>query len=625
MRGRLSLLILLLSLPIAGISQTPAPTLRDQVLQHLAGKASDTGKYLSHHDSIKLMGTNAVPILLEILGSQKSQGYQWYEKAPEIIRGKMTKAQYHERLQYEASQSLLEMTETQAFLPRLISLLQDPRIEVRLLAAWALSGHAYKADNDLLLTALPVLRDSESEVRSMMISVFFSSAELPPIKTALEETLHDSNEGVRSSAAYALLMNADSDHDAALATLISLFSSTNVQTRYFAAYYYTTSKPSNLRLETRLIPIYTDVLSVGDTNLQALAMSSLSRYGRRVQHLVPQLQTFLTSPHLSLREAATNALQQIQPETLPGNPAAPASRELVLQHLQTLFTTNQPMAFQSIKAMGTNAVPLLIEILGYETTQADQWYEKVYKKAPSSVQGVMSKPEALEKLREEASLLLLNMPETHLYMTNLFALLQDRRAEVRQHSASLIASHMLNRGRYMEDAVMLECLPALKDSDPMVRRYIAQAFAKKGAGLPRAKAALETTLNDPVEEVRMSAANALLNADGNHQAALQTLKTVFSSTNASNRYFAAAYYMNSNQAKGRAEDELLSVVLNALSSSNADFQKGACNMASRLGPRAKTAVPVLLKHLQSTDPELQMAAREALEKIAPEVLTPTKP
>ncbi len=625
MRGcRIPLLLLAFALLAATTSRAAELAPREKVLQHLAGKISDRGNYRNHEESIKVMGTNAVLPMIEILGSQPAQADQWYATAPEALRARMTPAQYHSRLQYEASQSLHSMPDIQPYLPKLIALLQDPRKDVRRQTAWSLWRHAYK-DNDLLLTALPALRDKEAEVRGMMIGVLSPSAGVPEVKAALEQTLQDPEESVRSSAAYNLLMRADKNHPAALETLVSLFTSTNVNTRYNAAHYYTISTPADLRLETRLIPIYTNALSVGDTNLQGRALTSLSRYGRRVQHLVPELQKYLSSPNQNVREAATNALQEIQPEVLPGTPSAPASRELVLQHLQAVYSTNQAVAFQSIKAMGTNAVPLLIEVLGYETTQADQWYEKAYAKAPASVQKRMSKPEALEKLRGEASLLLLNMRETHLYMTNLFALLQDQRPEVRRHSASLISHHMLNRGRQMEDSVMLECLPALKDSDPQVRRHIAYAFAHKGAGLPRAKAALEATLNDPDEKVRQSVAYALTHADGNHAEALQTLKALFTSADVSTRYFSAIYYLLSSSPGERLDDEMIPVFTGVLSGSDKDMQEGASRSLGRFGARARSAVPELQKLLQSPDPELQKTVREALEKIAPQTLPPAKP
>jgi HEAT repeat protein len=151
------------------------------------------------------------------------------------------------------------------------------------------------------------------------------------------------------------------------------------------------------------------------------------------------------------------------------------------------------------------------------------------------------------------------------------------------------------------------------------------AFIARWAVLPRAKAALEALLIDPVEAVRMEAATVLLQPDGNHQAALQTLKSLFTSTNASTRQWAAARYLNMGSSAGRLEDEMVPIFISTLSGSDKDQLKSACHCLGRFGPRAKAAVPALSKHLQSTDPELQKAAWESLERIAPEVLPAKKP
>ena len=307
--------------------------------------------------------------------------------------------------------------------------------------------------------------------------------------------------------------------------------------------------------------------------------------------------------------------------------AAPAPRDQVLQHLEDVFGApgKQGTAIQSIKTMGTNAIPFLIEILGYETTQVDQWYEKAYAKAPSGIQSRMSKPEALEKLRNEAVVLLRNMPETHLYMTNLFTLLKDQRPEVRRHSASLISHHMLNRGRNMEDSVMLECLPYLKDSDPQVRRSIVQAFAHKGARLPRVKIALEAALNDPVEEVRMNAAHALLQADNKHPDALNTLKALFTSNTPNTRYFAAVYYFVSDRQRFKDEPDLMRVFVDTLSGNDVELQSYAAELLGGIGASAKPAVPELKKLLLSPEAQVRTAATNALQRIEAEVLPPAKP
>jgi HEAT repeat protein len=305
-----------------------------------------------------------------------------------------------------------------------------------------------------------------------------------------------------------------------------------------------------------------------------------------------------------------------------GQTANSNDREKVLQHLEEVFGSSgkQAAAIQSIQAMGTNAIPYLIETLSYKQTQADKLYDKAYAKAPKVVQQTMSKPAALETLREAAGLLLLNMPETKLYLGDLIPLLEDQQVTVRRRTASLLAHH----ARTADPSTILACLPALKNSDPIVRQNMANAFIYDAAKLPRVKLALEAALNDPVENVRLAVAYSLLKADENHPTALKTLEALFTSTDAGTRYIAAAYYMQSGQKDSRVEDKLLPIFISTISGTPTDLRAPACYALSRFGERAKAAVPVLLKHLQSTDPELQKAAREALEKIAPEAM-PMKP
>ncbi len=570
--------------------------------------------------SLVAMGTNAVPVLIEVMGYSPAQLDQWYNRLPpQKPDNKGYGAMLKRKLPGVAGSVIAVIPEASLYVTNLFPLLQDPRSEVRQRGANFLSYLSHKVDVRQLLPALPALKDNDREVRRNIINAFRRSAETPQVRTALEEVLNDSREDLRLAAANALL-RADKDHARALATLKSLFVSANPHTRYFAVRDYIQSDPVRPRTEKELLPILLRLLSSNDSWSQTAAAGSLADFGPRARETAPELQKLLLSADLEVRRAATNALRVIAPEMVPGKPAAPASREVVLQHLQDLYSTNQAMVFQNVKAMGTNAVPLLIEILGYETTQADQWYEKAYAKAPASIRSRMSKPEALEKLRSQASVLLLNMPETHLYLTDLFVLLKDPRVEVRQRAASLIPHSIRNYGQHLDDSLMLECLPSLRDSDTMVRRYMVHAFIARWAVLPRAKAALEALLTDPVEAVRLEAATVLLQPDGNNQAALQALKSLFASTNAVTRQWAAARYLNVGSPAGRLEDEMVPIFISTLSGSDKDQLKSACLCLGRFGPRAKAAVPALMKHLQSQDPELQKTASEALEKIAPEAL-----
>lgn len=598
----------------------------EKVHLHLEGMLF--GDSQAELQSLKAMGTNAVPLLIEVLGYSKLQIDNWYQQVrprhPEANQTESAQTIAKSRLVNEAMVALVAMPETPFFVTNLFPLLKDSRWEVRRSAAGLLEYFAPKVGGAILLPALPALKDADAAVRRSMIGVFGHSAVQSEVRKALEESLNDSREELRIQAAKKLL-GSDKNHAVALSTLKSLFASKNFHTRYFAVREYIDSDPIRPRTEKELLPVLMRLLASGDAWSQSAAANSLSKYGPSGRDAVPELQKLLLAGDVEVRQSATNALREIAPEVLPGQPAAPANRDVVLQLLQTFYSTNQAVVFQSIKAMGTNAVPILIEVLGYQTTQMDQWYERAYAKAPTSIQSRMSKPETLEKLRNQASSLLRNMPETHLFLTNLLVLLKDERVAVRQSAAYLIPSCIRNHGQHLDDNLMLECLPALKDNDPLVRRYMLGAFVARWAVLPRAKTALETVLKDPVEEVRLEAGTVLLRTDGNNQAALQTLKSLFASTNASNRYLAAARYLFSSSPSGRLEDEMVPIFTATLSGTDRDLQIGACHCLGRFGPRAKTAVPVLLKHLQSTDLELQKAAREALEKIAPELLPPVKP
>lgn len=578
--------------------------------------------------SIIVMGTNAAPVLIEVMGWSPEQLDQWQArlqtKNPGVAQGKMSQRTLRSRTSSAAQEALISIPEATSYVTNFFPLLQDSRSEVRNVAATSLAYFSHQVDGELLLPALPALKDKDPLVRTYILKAFRLAATIPEVRTALEEVLLDAREDLRREAANALL-RADKNHARALATLKSLFTSTDAHTRYFAVRDYINSDPIRPRTEKELIPVLINMLSDDDVWTQRNAANSLGEFGPRGLGAVSQLQKLLQSADPDVRRSATNALSEIAPGLLPGKPAAPADREVVLQHLQNLYTTNQAFVFQSVKAMGTNAVPLLIEILGYETTQMDQWYEKAYAKAPASVKSRMSKPEALEKLRSQTSLLLLNMPETGLYLTNLLSLLKDERVEVRRRAASLVQSCIANNRQRLEDGLMLECLPALRDSDHMVRLYMVHAFSPRWAVIPRAKAALEAVLNDQVEEVRVAAAAILLQTDGNHQTALQALKALFTSTNATYRHRAAAYYLSIGSPKGRLEDEMIPIFISTLSGSDKDQLISASGCLERFGPRAKAAVPVLLKHAQSTEPEVQQAARNALEKIAPEVLSPRKP
>ena len=525
------------------------------------------------------------------------------------------------RLRDEAQQLLQSIPETPYYLKSIVPLMHDKRPEVRRSAAKIAQRFARNITHKDLLPFLVGLKDEDQTVRAYMAGAFRDSGSvmLPEVVTALEEALNVPSEIERLGIA-ATLLKADENHPSALQALKRMFNSTNFHNRYYAANTCLYSDSITSRSKDELLPIFLDALAGPDESFNKAACYAIVRFGPRAKAAEPMLQKLLQSPDPETRQAATNALQRIAP-------AAPATRELVLQHLAGVFgPPNQPStinqrsaAIKGVEAMGTNAIPFLIEILGYRQTQTDQWYEQAYAKMPEAVRNNLSKPEALEKLRTEAHMLLGNMWDAPLYFTDIVALLQDDRVEVRRKAASLLLGYAEKVGKVQ----LLACTPYLNDSDPMVRRYMAMLLSH-GVALPRIKAALEKTLTDAEENIRITAAASLLKADADHPAALQMLRNLLDANNLNTRFSAARSYMNSNPYRENLE-ALAPVFLEALSGTDQNLNLSACYVLRSYSIRAKAAVPALQKHLQSQNAELQKAARGALERIAPEVLPPVKP
>lgn len=287
------------------------------------------------------------------------------------------------------------------------------------------------------------------------------------------------------------------------------------------------------------------------------------------------------------------------------------------QVLQLLVDPNSLAEAESarakMQAYGTNAIPILIEVVGYTEAQ----FEKLDKKVYGQTSGEVFKEPVLKDWQQLASQMFLsNMPETSLYLTNLFPLLRDSRVEVRRNAASLINIHSSQTNQHLLPDVLL----ALKDTDFMVRHSIAGALSKGAAALPRVRIALEGALSDSNEGVRLEVAKALLKVDKKHLAAQQALKELFYSANEYCSSDAAGYYMDMTLPYGELEDELIPILV-ASSYIHPNDKYGLLYWG--LGDKSHiTRDRVLQKFLLSSDLKVRIGATNALQRIAPEVLRP---
>ncbi|HEY1171524.1 MAG TPA: HEAT repeat domain-containing protein [Verrucomicrobiae bacterium] len=283
-------------------------------------------------------------------------------------------------------------------------------------------------------------------------------------------------------------------------------------------------------------------------------------------------------------------------------------REQVLQLLQGVISTNQPAVIKSIQAMGTNAIPTLIEVLGYRQQAMDAWYEKVYLTTPATLQKHLSKPEFITKLRSEASFLLMLMPETKDYFQDLVPLLRDERAETRRSVASIFSM----RGQNAPAAIQLELIPLLKDDDAMVREYAMVGLGQRINDLPRAKAALENAMQDQDERVRVRAGETLLRSDKNHPEAWAVVTASLKSTNEAVRLNAIGAYLIVRKNSPEVDREISPIVNGILSGTNSQMQAMTLMLLQGNGKVLTSTVPEVQKLLTNTNNFIQMEAGKAL-------------
>ncbi len=296
-------------------------------------------------------------------------------------------------------------------------------------------------------------------------------------------------------------------------------------------------------------------------------------------------------------------------------------REQVLKLLQGVHsTTNLQASMQQIKSIGSNAVPVLIEVLGYRQPKLDEWYEQAYRKVPALLQEKMSKPDVITKLRSLAARALHMMPETKDYLQDLLPLLKDERVEVRRDAVNVFSTHSV----LAQPAVMLELIPLLKDADPDVQRYTIRALHPHILTLPRAKAAMETVLQDNDEMIRMEAAQKLLFRERDHEEALMVVRSSLRSSNSTVCLMAANSLLVAQRKSPTLDSELGPVFTRLLSSTNSSTQLSSLRQLylNGRGKSLHSIMPEVQKLLTNANPKIRGEAIDAYWALTNNVFKP---
>lgn len=232
---------------------------------------------------------------------------------------------------------------------------------------------------------------------------------------------------------------------------------------------------------------------------------------------------------------------------------------------------------RALRAIGTNAIPILLEDL--ETPEPARWVERLKDRAIGA--GVLS-PSQRHSWRMRRTLWGFQALGTNLApaLPRLLKLSDEYCNETSMKPKGMYASQGLS---CIGPAAVPDLERRLSSTDWRIRYRSADALASIGPEAEPAIPSLIRTLKDTNDSVRGSVALALARID-------------------------------------RQPERLVPVFRQLLSDSNDTARLNAPYALQRFGPAAKSAVPELLRALNDPDPTLSIMARNALTVIDPEAL-----
>jgi len=297
---------------------------------------------------------------------------------------------------------------------------------------------------------------------------------------------------------------------------------------------------------------------------------------------------------------------------------SPEQNREKVQELVQLFTwshddsAKQDQYRQELKDMRTNAIPYLVEVIGYRESKLEKWYAASYQKMPPAIQKRMDRPDALETMGNAAINLLNTMPDKKTAVPYLIKLLSDDRPQVR-FKALLPLQYLIEGTETDLLPVFMDIMKDPKDMTYGPAAYIVAKFSKDHA---QARKLLEVMLGDPKESTRLKGASLLWRADAGHVEARKTVEQYLVSTNTGIQLYAARTYLGLT----KDTNKVVAIYTQALASSNQRHQESALESLKILGKAAEPAVPEIVKLATGSNPALSTKARLALDSIAPEKL-----
>lgn len=286
------------------------------------------------------------------------------------------------------------------------------------------------------------------------------------------------------------------------------------------------------------------------------------------------------------------------------------------QWLGEVFT-NQTAALTAFRAMGTNAMPFIIQAFEKKDSILDRLCQWSYPRLPAGVRKHVSRPLEDKGRWSAANLVALNMPHEHDEIRAMVRLMATK-----NHPARLFVTAAAGWLK-PEDA---DCVPmligCLRDTNAVVRWSATMGLGRIGPNAGAALPALATSLgehvtnngSDPLPcDICVEAAYAIWKISHETDAPARVCREALTSTDAATRGWALVYLSEIQPD----DPSLMPMIMERLRHGGV-FQLVAASQIGRFGPEAREAVPDLVKLAESSDWDLRQRARRSLKQIDPD-------
>lgn len=261
----------------------------------------------------------------------------------------------------------------------------------------------------------------------------------------------------------------------------------------------------------------------------------------------------------------------------------------------------------ALQEMGAEAIPYLVELIGYRESRWDRWRYALNQKAPASIQQEMESPEVLAGLRSHAARLLLALPDKERAVPSLVKLLDDDSAQVRVFAMQPL-SRLIQGTEQKWLPVFLECLQDPADQRNGMTPVIVAKFCD---GSPEARKGLELLLEHPEEKLRLQVASLLWTSERENLPARKVVEQSLESADLLQRLFAARIYYS------RTKDASMVIPLysKALASPNWLDQSVALSSLKEMGTEAEPVAEEVEPFLSASNQVLSNSAWQVLEAV----------